>query len=246
MTAERELTVEQKLKLLCKLQFLHSKNDKIRTLQGELPLEVRDLEAEVEGLKKRIENYSVDLETNQREISNARIKIEEAEGMVKKYTEQQNNVRNNREFDSLNKEIEYQELEIQLANKHLKEHQESIAAIEIYIQEAKSLAGEREEILKKKKKELDGIIAENQAEEKKNEEEVAKVEKKVDERLLKAYNRIRNNAVNGLAVVGLDRGACGGCFNRIPPQRQVDVAQHQKVIVCEYCGRILVEVKMIK
>ncbi|GAB4281344.1 MAG: C4-type zinc ribbon domain-containing protein [Marinilabiliales bacterium] len=241
----QDVTIEEKLKSLLRLQLVDSEIDKIRILRGELPLEVQDLEDEIEGLDTRIKNYYAEIENYQNELSKRKIKIKECEDKIKKYTEQQKNVRNNREFDSLSKEIEFQTLEIELAKKHIGEFEKSIEEKNALIEVAKKDYEDRLSDLKHKKQELDEIITENQKEEEDLLQESAKISKEIDKRLLTAYRRIRKNARNGLAVVSIERDACGGCFNKIPPQRQLDIRTRKKIIVCEYCGRILVDQEMV-
>lgn len=233
--------VEKKLSALYALQQVHSSLDRIRTVRGELPLEVEDLEDEIEGLrtrKEKLEQEIKDLEFSVGEKKNA---IQSSQELIKKYTGQQEKVRNNREFDSLSKEIEYQSLEMQLAEKRIKEFQFTIANKKEILEESSAILEGREKDLELKKAELEAITAETEKEETSLKKKAEKAEKEIEDRLLKAYNRIRGNAKNGLAVVTIDRDACGGCFNKIPPQRQLDIRTHKKVLVCEHCGRILVD-----
>ncbi len=236
-----EISVEDKLRALNDLQNVDSSIDKIKTLRGELPLEVQDLEDEMEGLQTRINNYGQEIGSLEQGVSAKNQEILNSETLITKYREQQNNVRNNREFDSLSKEIEFQTLEIELSKKKIKEFSEQIKAKKEQVDQATTLLEERKSDLVNKKKELEEIVGETQKEveilEKKSEE----VQKIIESRLLQAYKRIRNNARNGLAVVTIQRDACGGCFNQIPPQRQLDIKSRKKIIVCEYCGRILVD-----
>ena len=236
-----EMTIEQKLKLLYELQAVASEKDKLKILRGELPLEVQDLEDEIAGLKTRINNYQDDIKNLETANSNRKAAIEESKGLIAKYTEQQNNVRNNREFDSLSKEIEFQNLEIELSEKRIKEHTADLSKKKEAIESAQSLLTDREADLDGKQKELEEITSETQIETDKLNDKAAKIETLIEERLLTAFRRIRKNARNGLAVVTVERDACGGCFNKIPPQRQMDIRSRKKVIVCEYCGRILVD-----
>ena len=240
----KEMPIEEKLKLIYDLQNVVSEIDKLKTLRGELPLEVQDLEDEIAGLKTRINNYLDDVKNLETAVSNRKTAIEESKALIKKYTEQQNNVRNNREFDSLSKEIEFQNLEIELSEKRIKEHSADLATKKKAIEEAEVRLKEREEDLDRKQTELEEITAETKIEAEKLGEKATKIEGEIEERLLTAFKRIRKNARNGLAVVTVERDACGGCFNKIPPQRQMDIASHKKVIVCEYCGRILVDRKI--
>ncbi len=236
-----EFTTEEKLKALYQLQLIQSEIDKIRIVRGELPIEVNDLEDEVAGLETRIQNLSDEAEEVNTLINQKKQLIKDAKDGVKKYEEQQMQVKNNREFESLNKEIEYLQLETQLAEKRIKEYTADYAAKSEVLETSKAALEERIKDLNTKKEELEDIIAET----KKDEEQLLKFSDDaaglIEERLLAAYNRIRTNARNGLAVVTVQRDACGGCFNKIPPQRQIDIKQHKKVIVCEHCGRILVD-----
>lgn len=237
----REMPIEEKLKLLFELQLVASEIDKLKVLRGELPLEVQDLEDEIAGLKTRINNYQDEIKSLETAIVNRKASIAESSGLITKYTEQQNNVRNNREFDSLSKEIEFQTLEIELSEKRIKEHTAELTRKTTLIDEAHGLLKEREEDIDRKQKELEDINSETRIESEKLLEKSVKIEESIEERLLIAFKRIRKNARNGLAVVMVERDACGGCFNKIPPQRQLDIASRKKIIVCEYCGRILVD-----
>ncbi|MFO7842729.1 MAG: C4-type zinc ribbon domain-containing protein [Bacteroidales bacterium] len=237
----KDLTVEEKLKALFELQVVDSKIDDIKRLRGELPLEVQDLEDEIEGLQTRIQNYDEELEKLNDSIVHKKNEIKEAESLIKKYSEQQNNVRNNREFDSLAKEIEYQTLEIELCEKRIKEYTLKIEEKNVVINESKEILEDRAKDLEAKKAELNSIVSETQKEEEDLENKSEAIQEIIEDRLLNAYKKIRDNARNGLAVVSVQRDACGGCFNKIPPQRQLDVRSRKKIIVCEYCGRILVD-----
>ncbi|WP_075591083.1 zinc ribbon domain-containing protein [Labilibacter marinus] len=239
-----EMSVEEKLKALYDLQKVATEVDKIRTLRGELPLEVQDLEDEIEGLETRISNYDNEVKALNDSISGKKNEIKESGVLIKKYEAQQNNVRNNREFDSLSKEIEFQKLEIELSEKRIKEFAAELKNKEAVIGSSKELFEDRKADLAAKKKELTDIVGETQVDEEKKIEKIALIESNIDERLLTAFKRIRSNAINGLAVVTVERDACGGCFNKIPPQRQLDIKSHKKVIVCEYCGRILVDAEI--
>lgn len=241
MAKAKELTVEDKLKALYNYQKLHSKLDEIHILQGELPMEVSDLEDELEGLETRMRKLNNDIETLETNIADQRNAIKDAEALIAKYDQQLNNVKNNREFDALNKEIELQKLEIQLAEKRIGEAGEEIEKKKAYLEESKEAAANKKENLELKKKELEKIIKENEKEEKKIEKEIEKQSKDIEERLLKAFHKIRKTYINRLAVVKIERDSCGGCFATIPPQRQVEIRQHKKIIVCEHCGRILVD-----
>lgn len=233
--------IEAKLKALFELQQIDTQIDKIRTIRGELPMEVRDLEDEVAGLETRVNNHSEETKEMEQQISNKQNLIKDAKVLIKKYETQQNNVKNNREYDSLTKEIEFQNLEIQLAEKRIKEFKADITSKSSIIEAAKVALEERTADLEVKKAELDSIVEETRKEEEDLLEKSKADAQIIEERLYTAYKRIRSNARNGLAVVTVQRDSCGGCFNKIPPQRQLDIRQHKKVIVCEHCGRILVD-----
>jgi len=236
-----ELSVEEKLKILYELQTVDSKVDNIKTLRGELPLEVQDLEDEIEGLETRVNNLHKEVEEIDSMIVRKKQEIKDAETLIKKYEDQQSNVRNNREFDSISKEVEYQRLEIELCDKRIREFTQQAKDKKVTIEQAKTLLDERSIDLKNKKTELDGIISETQKEEDELNRRSEAYAEMIENRLYSAYKRIRGNARNGLAVVTVKRDACGGCFNKIPPQRQLDIKIRKKIIVCEYCGRILVD-----
>ena len=240
-TKELGLNVEDKLRDVYELQQVDSEIDKIRTLRGELPLEVQDLEDDVAGLQTRIQNHDEEIKELESAIAKKKAEITDAQALIKKYETQQNNVRNNREFDSLSKEIEFQTLEIQLCEKRIKEFTTRLQEKQAQVATALASSEERKNDLEAKKKELDDIISETQIEEETLLNRSQEISARIDERLLSAYKRIRKNARNGLAVVTVQRDACGGCFNRIPPQRQLDIGSRKKIIVCEYCGRILVD-----
>ena len=225
---------------LYELQKIDSQIDEINKVKGELPLEVQDLEDELAGLNTRIENINAEIEELNSLNRQRRREVDQARIMINNYKEQQNNVRNNREFDAINKEIEYQELEIELAEKRLKEYAAQTKAKKAIIDETTALIEERNIDYKAKKEELDSIETETAQQVAELTAKAEQAKQPIDERLLAAYNRIRSNVRNGLAVVTVTRDACGGCFNRIPPQRQADIRQGKKFIVCEYCGRILV------
>ena len=236
-----EISIEKKLIALYNLQQIDSQVDKIRIIRGELPLEVQDLEDEIVGLETRIDNYVQEAMALEKSITEKKNAIKDSHALIKKYEEQQMNVRNNREYDSLTKEIEFQNLEIQLSEKRIREFQQAEETQKIEIEHYQKVLSDRKNDLDIKKNELDDIVAETEKEENaliKNSEENRKF---VEERLITAYTRIRKNARNGLAVVQIERDACGGCFNKIPPQHQLDIRMHKKIIVCEYCGRILVD-----
>jgi len=239
--AKKEQTVEERLRALYDLQLIDSRIDEIRNVRGELPLEVRDLEDEVAGLNIRLEKLVSNLQVIDNDIVSKKNLIEESKSLMKKYAEQQKNVRNNREFNSLTKEVEFQELEIQLAEKHIKEYKVQIEQKKEIISETKERLKERENHLKHKKNELDAILAETQKEEEALISKSAEYQEQIEERLVAAYNRIRKNVKNGLAVVAIERGASGGSFFTIPPQIQVEIASRKKVITDEHSGRILVD-----
>jgi hypothetical protein len=236
-----ENTAEKRLESLFKLQLIDSKIDKIRQVRGELPLEVEDLEDEVAGLETRITKIKDEVKELEGFLSDKKNLIKDALAAINKYEEQQKNVRNNREFDALSKEIEFQTLEIELAEKRMKEADEKITNKKELVAESEEKLSVRAADLASKKKELESIISETKKEEEDLTAESKKSEKDIDERLLKAYKRVRTNMRNGLGVVAVERDACGGCFNKIPPQRQLDIRMRKKIIVCEHCGRILVD-----
>ncbi len=241
MAKKKEATVEEKLRALYDLQLIDARVDQIRNVRGELPLEVEDLEDEVAGLNKRIEKLESDLSLVEDQIKTKKIQIEDSKVSIKKYTEQQQNVRNNREFNALSKEVEFQELEIQLADKNIKEYKAQIEQKGEVINTAKERLEERETHLKHKKSELDAILSETEKEEKALLKKSEDFEKGMEERLVKAYKRIRTNVRNGLAVVPVERGASGGSYFTIPPQVQVEIASRKKIIIDEHSGRILVD-----
>lgn len=241
---DKDISIEEKLRALHELQSVVSEVDKIKTLRGELPLEVQDLEDDIAGLKTRLVNLDDEIKNLDTAIANKKIAIKDSEALIAKYTEQQNNVRNNREFDSLSKEIEFQNLEIELSKKRIKEFTVDMDAKKEAISTSKTQLNEREEDLERKKNELEEITEETKIEEEKLKAKAEKIESFIEPRLLTAFKRIRKNARNGLAVVTIQRDACGGCFANIPPQRQLDIASRKKIIVCEYCGRILVDEKI--
>ncbi len=238
----QELTVEEKLQNLYELQRIDTEIDKIKTLRGELPLEVQDLEDEIAGLETRIENLKVELGELDKTSSTRKMDIKKAEEAIKKYSEQLDNVRNNREYDALSKEIEFQKLEIELQEKRIREAQKAKAEKEALMEESKKRYEDKVSDLEAKKGELNDIINETHKDEESLQTKSEELAATIDERLLTAYRRIRSNARNGLAVVTVDRDACGGCFNKIPPQRQLDIRSRKKIIVCEYCGRILIDI----
>ena len=238
---EQEITVERKLIELYTLQQVDSKIDKIRIIRGELPLEVQDLEDEIAGMETRIAKFNEELEKFANDIVDYKNKIKEATALIKKYEEQQNNVRNNREYESLTKEIEYQSLDIQLCEKRINDFTKKSEMLKISLGETNARLEERKGDLELKKSELTSIVEETEKEEQELMARSQESEQLIEERLLTAYKRIRKNARNGLAVVKIERDACGGCYNKIPPQHQLDIRMHKKIIVCEYCGRILID-----
>lgn len=238
---QAENPVAVKLEALYNLQKVDSEIDRIRTQRGELPLEIQDLEDEIAGLETRLEKLNDEVKDSDMEVTEKKNAIKDAEALIKKYEEQQAKVRNNREFDALSKELEFQGLEIQLCEKRIKEFKVTIAHKKEVINSSAELLEDRKKDLEAKKGELDGIVSETEKDEKRLLADSSKAEKVIEDRLLTAYQRIRGNALNGLAVVRVERDACGGCFNKIPPQRQLDIKSHKKVIVCEHCGRILVD-----
>ena len=236
----QEYTVEEKLKSLYQLQLIFSEIDRIKTLRGELPLEVQDLEDEVAGLRTRIGNISGSIEEIKQEEAKRRNKIEEAKAMIEKYTEDQNNVRNNREYDLLAKEIEFQTLEVEFCEKKLRQYAAELKAKNEEIERTNTLLEERIGALDDKRSELEEIVSETKEEEEKLRDRAKVLESTIEPRLLQSFKRIRKNTRNGLGVVYVQRDACGGCFNKIPPQRQLDIKMRKKIIVCEYCGRIMI------
>lgn len=232
--------VKEKLILLKHIQNIDSKIDEIHVLKGELPLEIDDLSDEIEGLRTRSEKYANEIEDIKRIISDNEVKKKEIQDIVEKYKKQIDNVRNNREYDALSKEIEFLNLEIQLCDKKIKDFSNDIKNQKNILKDVKQEYNDKKDILSQKKKELDQIIEENRKAEEELKAQKEIIEKQIEERLIFAYNRIRRNAKNGLSVVGVERNACGGCFNRITPQRLLDIQQHSKIIVCEFCGRVLV------
>ena len=236
-----DLSVEEKLKTLFQLQTALSSIDEKRALRGELPLEVQDLEDEIEGLNTRVEKIQNEINEFQKAIVQKKGEIATAEASVNRYKSQLDEVKNNREYDTLSKEIEFQTLEIELCNKKIREAENRIQEKNDELAVSNETIRERQEDLDVKKGELDEIIAETRAEEDKLKEKVKDLESKIEARLLTSFKRIRKNARNGLGIVYVQRDACGGCFNKIPPQRQLDVKMHKKIIVCEYCGRIMID-----
>lgn len=240
----KEITVKEKLKALYDLQLVVSEIDKIKTLRGELPLEVQDLEDEIAGLETRIENFRGELKECEDIIARRKLDIENSKGLIVKYKEQQDNVRNNREFDYLSKELEFQGLEIEFAEKKIREAQAAAKQKAEEMTAAEEHLSERKKDLELKQQELEEIISETRTEEDTLRDKAKQIEMLIEPRLLSAFKRIRKSARNGLSVVTVQRDACGGCFNKIPPQRQMDIRMGKKIIVCEYCGRIMIDPKM--
>ena len=241
LKAEKEITVEEKLKALYELQKAVSKIDEIKILRGELPLEVQDLEDEIIGLNTRMENFETEIAEIVATIASRKIEIEESKIKIAKYKEQQDNVRNNREYDNLSKEIEFQSLEIELSEKRIREFTAGLETKQVDQKTTAEQLTERKLDLDLKKGELNEIVSETKQEEERLREHAKEIESLIEPRLVTAFKRIRKNARNGLAVVYVQRDACGGCFNKIPAQRQLDIRLRKKIIVCEYCGRILVD-----
>ena len=241
MAKKKEVTVEEKLRALYDLQLIDSKIDSIKNVRGELPLEVEDLEDEIVGLNKRLENFDNEVAALKNDISSKKQIIEEAKALVKKYDEQQKKVRNNREFNSLSKETEYQELEIELAEKRIKEFKVKIEQKNEVIGTTKEVIAKQKDLLKHKTAELKDILGDTEKEEKLLLSKSEEYGELIDDHLLKAYKRIRTSVKNGLAVVSIERGASGGSFFTIPPQRQVEIASRKKIITDEHSGRILVD-----
>jgi len=238
------LSIEDKLKGLYNLQKIDTKLDRLRSGRGELPMEVSDLEDEIVGLQTRLQNIAQESEDFENEIKSLKEKIKNSEAMIKKYNEQLNNVKNNREFDALNKEIEIQGLEIMASEKKSNEHKRSTELKKKMLDEVTVTLEGRNQDLHNKKEELDSITVETQKEEEHILGEREKAEKNIDEKLLIAYDRIRVNVINGIAIAPVVRGACGGCFAKIPPQLQSDIRQRKKIVICEHCGRVNIDAKM--
>ncbi|MCI5916320.1 MAG: C4-type zinc ribbon domain-containing protein [Bacteroidales bacterium] len=236
-----DLSVEEKLKALYQLQTTLSAIDEKRALRGELPLEVQDLEDEIAGLNTRIENIRNDIREFQSAVVQKKGEINEAQASVERYKSQLNDVKNNREYDTLSKEIEFQSLEIELCNKKIREANVKIEEKNQELDSTEELIADRRMALVEKKNELDEIMDETRMEEDSLKERAKELEIKIEPRLLTSFKRIRKNARNGLGIVYVQRDSCGGCFNKIPPQRQLDIRMHKKIIVCEYCGRIMID-----
>ncbi len=238
---DNTLSVESRLKSLYDLQTILSEIDRIKTIRGELPLEVKDLEDQIAGLHTRIDNFTHEIDELTRAIASEKEKINSCQGLIARYNEQMDNVRNNREYDLLHKEVEFQSLEIELAQKHINDHSRAIENRRADIDATHERMADLEHILAEKRSELDEIVSETREQEETLRTKAKALEPKIDERTLTAFKRIRKNARNGLGIVYVQRNACGGCFNRIPPQKQMEIRMHKKVIVCEYCGRILID-----
>lgn len=238
---DANLSVESRLKSLYKLQTILTEIDRIKTIRGELPLEVKDLEDSLAGLHTRIDNYTRDIDELKRSMLAEQEKIRSCKVLIDRYKEQLDNVRNNREYDLLTKEVEFQNLEIELAEKHIRDHTRAIEVKQAEIQATEEKVHDQAHILEEKKAELEEIISETRQDEENLREKAKALEPKIDDRTLQAFKRIRKNARNGLGIVYVQRNACGGCFNRIPPQKQMEIKLHKKIIVCEYCGRIMID-----
>ncbi|HLP14066.1 MAG TPA: C4-type zinc ribbon domain-containing protein [Flavobacteriales bacterium] len=239
--SKSDVSVEEKLRALFKLQQIDTKIDKIRTVRGELPLEVQDMEDDIAGLEVRLNKLTEEVKEYENELSNKKNAKKDAQAAIKKYEAQQSKVRNNREYDSISKEVEFQKLEIELAEKRTKEAEYQLTIKTGLLATIQGQVDDKKKELEIKQRELKEITDETQAQETELIGQSEKAQKHIDERLLTAYHRLRKNFRNGLAVVAVERDACGGCFNQIPPQRQMDIRQHKKVIVCEHCGRVLVD-----
>ena len=240
-STKKEQPVEERLRTLYKLQIHLSDIDRIKTLRGELPLEVADLDDAIAGLGTRISKYELDAKEIRSNITEQKMKIETSKAKIERYNTQLANVRNNKEFDHLTKEVEYETLEIELAEKRTGEFNEKQKDIAKLIEETNNELKEKKLDLEQKQKELDDIVSETKSQEEKIRAQAKKTESSIEPRLVTAFRRIRKNARNGLGIVPIQRGACGGCFNKIPPQRQMDIKMGKKVIVCEYCGRIMID-----
>ena len=238
-TKTEALSVESRLKTLYELQTILSEIDRIKTIRGELPLEVKDLEDQIAGLHTRIDNFTAEIAELTKSVAAEKEKIINCQNLVERYDEQMKNVRNNREYDLLQKEVEFQSLEIELAQKHINDHTRAIENRRSDIQATRDRLADMEHILAEKRGELDEIVSETRQEEENLRMKAKDLEPKIDERTLTAFKRIRKNARNGLGVVYIQRNAC--CFNRIPPQKQMEIRMHKKIIVCEYCGRIMID-----
>lgn len=239
--SDQTLSVESRLRALYELQTILSRIDRIRDVRGELPIEVEALESDIEGLRTRISKYEKEIEDLRHQIVAEKEKINQSRASIAKYQTQLDNVRNNREYDLLSKEVEFQTLEIELSEKHINEYGRQIEDRTHDIAETNETLEDRKHVLGEKKKELEEIVSETRKEEEQLRQQAKDLEPSIDEYTLNAFKRIRKNARNGLGIVYVQRNACGGCFNRIPPQRQMEIKMHKKVIVCEYCGRIVID-----
>ncbi len=238
---EQSLSVEQRLRALYQLQTILSEIDRIKTIRGELPEEVRDLEDQIEGLHTRVEKFKAEIEELRLKSNKEKSNIEQAQSQIATYKQQLDNVRNNREFDLLSKEIEFQTLEIQLSEKRINQYAREIENKTLDIKAAEENLTDRNHILADKRHQLEEIVSETKKDEERLRLKAKDIEPQIDTRTLTAFKRIRKNARNGLGVVYIQRNACGGCFNRIPPQKQMEIKMHKKIIVCEYCGRIMID-----
>lgn len=239
--SDQTLSVESRLRALYELQTILSRIDRIRDVRGELPIEVEALESDIEGLRTRISKFEKEIEDLRHQIVAEKEKINQSRASIAKYQTQLDNVRNNREYDLLSKEVEFQTLEIELSEKHINEYGRQIEDRTHDIAETNETLEDRKHVLGEKKKELEEIVSETRKEEEQLRQQAKDLEPSIDEYTLNAFKRIRKNARNGLGIVYVQRNACGGCFNRIPPQRQMEIKMHKKVIVCEYCGRIVID-----
>jgi uncharacterized protein len=241
MAQVKDFSIQEKLVSLVTLQQIDSKLDEIKILKGELPMEVADLEDEITGLNARKTRIEEEINGVTEFIEQRKLAIKDSEALIKKYEKQSENVKNNREYEAVNKEIEMQQLDIKLAEKHIKDATDEIAEKAVLLDKAKKNIAAKEGVLASKKEELEKIITANEKEEKKYRKQAEEAKQQVDPRLLASYEKIRSNYRNGLAVVSVERDACGGCFNAIPPQKQSEIRQHKKIMICENCGRILVD-----
>ena len=240
-TKTENLSVESRLRSLYELQTILTEIDRIKTIRGELPLEVKDLEDNLAGLHTRIDNLTAEIEELKVKLAKGKEKITDSQNKIARYKEQLENVRNNREFDLLTKEVEFQTLEIELSEKHLAEYSRQIENKANEIEATKEKIGDTEHVLGEKRAELEEIVSETRQDEERLRQQAKDIEPKIDAYTLNAFKRIRKNARNGLGVVYIQRNACGGCFNRIPPQKQLEIKMRKKIIVCEYCGRIIID-----
>jgi predicted nucleic acid-binding Zn-ribbon protein len=241
MAQVKDFSIQEKLVYLVTLQQIDSKLDEIKILKGELPMEVADLEDEITGFHSRKTRIEEEINGVTEFIEQRKLAIKESEALIKKYEKQSENVKNNREYEAVNKEIEIQQLDIKLAEKHIKDATDEIAEKAVLLDKAKKNIASKEGVLESKKEELQKIISANEKEEKSYKKQAEQAKQQVDPRLLASYEKIRSNYRNGLAVVPVERDACGGCFNAIPPQKQSEIRQHKKIMICENCGRILVD-----